>query len=177
MLKKVLSVSALALMSFSTVAPSVVKASQYHANIEQNKVPKQNNEKQERLTEYISEYIEENIEGDSGTVEISDTNLIKAFDKAGYDVPDTIPFANGVTKVDIHSLKQGNADLYLSKTFINNAISGGAGAVGAALGSLLPGVGWAAAIGAITGIIGAQSVDHGKVFSIRNFKYVGSRNQ
>ena len=38
MLKKVLSVSALALMSFSTVAPSVVKASQYHANIEQNKV-------------------------------------------------------------------------------------------------------------------------------------------
>lgn len=167
----------IALTLASAVFPTAVGAMDYYEEPSQIEVQEKVDDRQEKLSQYIEEYMKNDIEGDSGTVEITDSELTIALDKAGYDIPDAMLFANGVTKVNVHSLKNGNIDVYLSKTFINNTIAGGAGALGGALAALLPGAGWGAAIGAISGIIGTQQVENGKVFTIRNFQYTGSRNQ
>ncbi|MDO4679794.1 MAG: hypothetical protein Q4A55_00775 [Aerococcus sp.] len=130
------------------------------------------------LKENISKYAHIERDGDKGTITLHDSDIIKALDESGYDVS-SIPttFADGQTKVDVISWSNGDADIYLSKGFLNTTSSAGLSAITAALGSLLPGAGWAAAIGAISGALGAQSFENGKVFQIRGFSYQGSYDQ
>ena len=123
------------------------------------------------LKEKILEYADVEKNGDTGTITISDAELMSALYKAGYDVSGITTFADGKTTVKVHSWKKGNADIYLSKGFLNTVTAAGA------IGALLPGAGWAAAIGAISSAIGAQSFENGKVFQIRGFSYSGSYNQ
>lgn len=129
------------------------------------------------LKEKILEYADVEKNGDTGTITISDAELMSALYKAGYDVSGITTFADGKTTVKVHSWKKGNADIYLSKGFLNTVTAAGVGAAAGAIGALLPGAGWAAAIGAISSAIGAQSFENGKVFQIRGFSYSGSYNQ
>lgn len=118
------------------------------------------------------------VSGDTTTVTITDSDLVTAMSNAGYTVQPNLTRANGVTKIVWHgSATKGNVDLYLSKTWLNNIAAAGVGAASGALGALLPGAGWSAAIGAVSGIIANQTFSSGKVFKIRSFTYAGSYNQ
>lgn len=129
-----------------------------------------------------SQYFDVTEENGKTIIEITDSNFIEYLKELGMD---TSAFeqtlqqerAAGVTKIVIHSFWKGNADLYLSKGWLNTISAAGVGAIAGALGALLPGAGWGAAIGAIAGAISAQTFSHGKVFMMRSFLYSGSYNQ
>lgn len=176
--KKVISGSLALILGINSIPIISYADSKYLDNnkyfISQTKNQKGNSE---ILKEKILEYAQINKNDDTGTISISDAALISALSKAGYNVPKISTFANGKTTIEVLSWKEGNADIYLSKGFLNTVTAAGVGAVAGAIGALLPGAGWAAAIGAISGAIGAQSFENGKVFKIRNFSYAGSYDQ
>lgn len=150
-----------------TVQPSTTSVSQNTLNSQERLL--QNNIKAVAHTE---------VEGDTTTVTVTDSDLVTAMQNAGYAIQPNLTRANGVTKIVWHgSATKGNVDLYLSKTWLNNIAAAGVGAAAGALGALLPGAGWGAAIGAISGVIANQTFSSGKVFKIRSFTYAGYSNQ
>lgn len=173
--KKLLLISSAALSLGTAVTPLITSVDTVFA--EETSTVKQHQGNSAKLQSLITDYAVVEKEGDKGTITLSDADLLAALYKSGYDVPSVMPYSDGKTTVKVYSWSNGNADIFLSKGFINGLIGGGAGAVGGALAALLPGAGWGAAIGAISGIIASQSVSSGKVFEIRGFKYVGSHNQ
>lgn len=116
-------------------------------------------------------------ENNTTTVTISDSNLAFFLASQGIDVPNELYNlarlrSAGVTKIVWHGkARYGNVDVYLSKSFLTRASRMTKNAIIGALGTLIVGPAWGAAISVIAGEIKNKKFNHGKVFVIRGFGY------
>ncbi len=124
-----------------------------------------------------SEYFDVWKDGNDTIVTITDNDLKAFLDSKGLDssfIPESnrVKRSNGVTKIVWHGqARNGNVDIYVSQTWLNNISRAGIGAIMGGLGALLPGAGWGTALGAIGAIISGGNFKHGRVFVVRGFVY------
>ncbi|MGL5896311.1 MAG: hypothetical protein ACRCZN_04950 [Lactococcus lactis] len=119
------------------------------------------------------------VKGDDTIVTISDSDMYSYLGSQGINVGRLgMLRSNGVTKIVWHgAVTRGNVDLYFSKNWLNTMTAIGVGAIAGAVGALLPGAGWGAAVGAISAAISSQSFSNGQIFLIRTFRFSGMVRQ